>query len=84
MELTLTSLGPRVDIVDTGPGIPCNERSAVQQLFYRCEQTRHIAGSGLGLSVVSAVIRVHDFKMKYGDVESGTHVIIECWPQTLA
>ena len=84
MELALTPFGPRVDIIDTGPGIPCNERSAVQQPFYRSEQTRHIAGSGLGLSIVSAVIRVHDFKMRYGDTQSGTHVTIECWPQTLA
>jgi signal transduction histidine kinase len=84
MELTATPYGPRLDIVDNGPGIPSSERGAVLQLFYRSEQTRHIAGSGLGLSIVSAVIRVHDFTMSIGDAEPGTRVTIECWPKTLA
>jgi len=84
IELSQTPLGPQIDIVDNGPGIPLSERDAVLQLFYRSEQTRHIEGSGLGLSIVSAVIRVHDFRMVIGNVESGTHVRIECWTQTLA
>jgi len=73
-----------IDIIDNGPGIPSSERDAVLQLFYRSEQTRHIQGSGLGLSVVSAVLRVHDFSMVIGNAESGTHVRVACWTQTLA
>jgi len=84
IELTQTPKGPVIDIIDNGPGIPSSERDAVLQLFYRSEQTRHIQGSGLGLSVVSAVLRVHDFSMVIGNAESGTHVRVACWTQTLA
>jgi signal transduction histidine kinase len=84
VELTATPFGPRLDIVDNGPGIPASERGAVTQLFYRSEQTRHIEGSGLGLSIVSAVMRVHDFTMIIDSAEPGTRVTIRCWPQTLA
>jgi len=84
IELAQTPQGPVIDIMDNGPGIPLSERDAVLQLFYRSEQTRHIQGSGLGLSVVSAVLRVHDFRMVIGNTEPGTHVRVECWTQTLA
>jgi signal transduction histidine kinase len=79
ITLARTPFGPQVDIVDNGPGIASSERQAVLKRFYRSEQTRHIAGSGLGLSMVSAVIRVHNFTMKIGNAEPGTRVTIECW-----
>lgn len=79
ITLTRMPFGPQVDIVDNGPGIPSSERQAVLKQFYRSEQTRHIAGSGLGLSMVSAVIRVHDFTIRIGNAEPGTRVTIACW-----
>ncbi|MGV2289798.1 HAMP domain-containing sensor histidine kinase [Trinickia sp. YCB016] len=84
MELRQTHAGPRVDVVDNGAGIPPDEREAVLQRFYRGERTRHLKGSGLGLSIVSAVIRVHDFTMRIDDARPGTRVTIECWSRTLA
>jgi signal transduction histidine kinase len=79
ITLTRTRFGPQVEIVDNGPGIPSGERQAVLGRFYRSEQTRHIPGSGLGLSMVSAVIRVHDFTMRIDNAAPGTRVTIECW-----
>jgi signal transduction histidine kinase len=84
VELAQSEPGPQIDIYDNGPGIPPAERHAVMQRFYRGEQTRHIAGSGLGLGIVSAVMRVHDFAARIGSAEPGTRVTVECWPQTLA
>ena len=84
MELRQTAAGPQVDIVDNGPGIAADERDAVLQRFYRGKSTRHLAGSGLGLSIVSAVMRVHDFTMKIGNAQPGTRISIECWSRTLA
>ncbi|WP_408380303.1 HAMP domain-containing sensor histidine kinase [Paraburkholderia megapolitana] len=81
--LTQTPLGPQVEIVDNGPGIAANERDAVLQRFYRGESTRHITGSGLGLSIVSAIVHVHDFTMRIGNADPGTRVTIECWMKTL-
>jgi signal transduction histidine kinase len=82
--LRRTSLGPCIDVVDNGSGIPEEEREAVVQRFYRAANARQFAGSGLGLSIVSAVIRVHDFSMRITDAGPGTRVTIECWPRTLA
>jgi signal transduction histidine kinase len=79
-----TQKGPRIDVVDNGPGIPEDEREAVLQRFYRASNARQYAGSGLGLSIVSAVIHVHDFSMRIADAKPGTRVTIECWSRTLA
>jgi signal transduction histidine kinase len=84
MVLRQTPAGPLVEVIDKGPGIPLDERDAVLQRFYRGESTRHLAGSGLGLSIVSAVIRVHDFTLRIGNAEPGACVSIECWSRTLA
>ncbi|WP_049127131.1 sensor histidine kinase, partial [Burkholderia cenocepacia] len=70
---------------DTGPGIPPGERNAVLERFYRGERTRHVNGSGLGLSIVSAVMRVHGFALRIGDAQpAGAAITVECWPRSLA
>jgi signal transduction histidine kinase len=51
-----------IRVSDTGPGIPDVEREAVTQRFYRSDKTRNIKGLGLGLSMVAAIIKLHDFR----------------------
>ncbi len=85
IELVALEPGARLRISDNGPGIPGPEREAVLQRFYRGEQTRHLAGSGLGLSIVSAVVRLHDFTLRIGanGEAAGTTVTLECWSHAL-
>lgn len=87
VELTRREQGSQVAIYDNGPGIPLSDRDAVMARFYRAEQTRHLAGSGLGLSIVSAVVRLHDFELKVGSscalTNGGTAMKVECWPHIL-
>jgi signal transduction histidine kinase len=83
LKLTPAPAGPRVDVIDNGPGIPLAERNVVLQRFYRSERTSHLAGSGVGLSIVSSVMRVHDFTFRLGDAAPGTSASIECWPRML-
>lgn len=46
-------------VSDTGIGIAEDERKAVMGRFYRSDKSRHVPGSGLGLSLVSAILRLH-------------------------
>lgn len=69
---------PQLIVQDDGPGIPGNERGAVLQRFYRAEHSRPIPGSGLGLSVVSAIVRLHDFALELQDAEPGLRAVIDC------
>jgi len=85
VRLTLTARpeGPRLEISDNGPGVPENERDAVLQRFYRGHVERDIPGSGLGLSIVAAVARLHDFRLVLGDAEPGLKVTLDCWPAAM-
>jgi signal transduction histidine kinase len=60
-----------------------SERNAVLNRFYRVEQTRHVPGTGLGLGIVSAIIRLHDFELRIGGEDRGTTITIDCWPHNL-
>ncbi len=50
----------RIDITDTGVGIPSLEQERIFDRFYRCDGSRTTTGCGLGLSYARAVARAHD------------------------
>ena len=82
VRASMEANGPRVEVLDSGPGIPSGEREAVLNRFYRSENgLEHVAqGNGLGLSIVAAILRLHGFRMKIEDNESGgTRVSVCCW-----
>ena len=64
-----------VRVSDSGPGIPPEERDAVKRRFYRGESSRTTAGSGLGLSLVDAVARLHRAELVLGGGEDGLEVL---------
>ena len=51
-----------VRIEDTGPGIGEGERDVVMRRFYRSDKSRNSFGVGLGLSLVSAIVKLHGFR----------------------
>ena len=51
--------GGKVTLTDNGPGIPDPHKLSVFQRFYRIDPSRTEAGSGLGLSLVSAIVKLH-------------------------
>ncbi|HEY0683555.1 MAG TPA: HAMP domain-containing sensor histidine kinase [Steroidobacter sp.] len=64
--------GVRIDVIDSGPGIRTAERDAVLQRFYRGTCTsKDVSGSGLGLSIVAAIVKLHGFKLQIVDNPAG-------------
>jgi signal transduction histidine kinase len=78
LRLTAETGRPRIEVEDNGPGIPPPERSAVLQRFYRGERDRLIPGSGLGLSIAAAIVRLHRFELELGDAQPGLRAAIVC------
>jgi len=82
LRATRSARGTRIDVLDNGPGIPQAERGAVLQRFYRSDSGRDASGFGLGLSIVAAILRLHDFRLDIGDnAPRGARLSIDCWPQ---
>ena len=68
--------GIRVMVRDNGPGIPPQYRQAVLQRFYRLDGSRSTPGSGLGLSLVSAVSSLHDATLALEDNDPGLRCVL--------
>lgn len=72
--------GAQVDIIDTGAGISESECTDVLNRFRRGRNNLQAHGFGLGLSIVVAILRLHDFGFELGDANPGTRATIFCWP----
>ncbi|MNZ70014.1 Alginate biosynthesis sensor protein KinB [compost metagenome] len=71
--------GLRIEVHDSGPGIPEDERGAVLKRFYRSEQGHRHPGFGLGLSVVAAIVDLHGFALEVGASElGGAKLVLHC------
>jgi signal transduction histidine kinase len=57
-----------VCIQDNGPGIPAQDLKRIFEPFFRSTSNMHIKGSGVGLSLVESILRLHKISI---DVESG-------------
>jgi signal transduction histidine kinase len=62
---------PVVTVADDGPGIPADQYEHVFKRFYRLEHSRYTPGNGLGLSLVSAVARLHGARIEMLDNAPG-------------
>lgn len=60
----------RIEVIDTGPGIPVAERALVFTRFYRRPDTPGL-GSGLGLAIVREVVVHHNGKVGLENGEDG-------------
>jgi signal transduction histidine kinase len=71
-------LGDRIEIVvaDSGPGIPLEDRARVTERFYRGESARSTPGSGLGLSLVQAVVQLHNGSLALEDNHPGVRAVL--------
>ncbi|AAY91845.1 sensor histidine kinase [Pseudomonas protegens] len=76
---------PRLEVLDSGPGIPAAERAAVFRRFYRVDENNAQGGFGLGLSIVAAIVSLHGFKLEVGSSErGGARLSLDCRPSLIA
>lgn len=76
LEVTATPDHICLTLEDTGPGIPAADRERVLQRFVRLEKDSETPGTGLGLSLVAAVAKLHRARLELGDNEPGLRVTL--------
>ena len=79
--------GPRgaaLSVTDTGPGIPAELRGRVLERYVRLDQARSTPGSGLGLSLVAAVAKLHGARLELSDNNPGLAVTLTFPPRVEA
>ena len=60
-----------LSVTDHGPGIPEADRKHAVERFVRLEASRTLPGSGLGLSLASAVATLHGGELRLSDANPG-------------
>ncbi|HKC29400.1 MAG TPA: HAMP domain-containing sensor histidine kinase [Jatrophihabitans sp.] len=71
--------GAVIQVADGGPGLPAEQAAHVFERFWRADKarTRARGGSGLGLSIVAAIVRAHGGTVRFDSaVETGSTVTI--------
>jgi len=76
VDLQVASSGTQItlSVADDGPGIPSTAHSAMLLPFRRLERDQSAPGSGLGLSLVAAVVRLHHGQLELQSAEPGLRV----------
>lgn len=79
IRLTATSAGDRlcIQVADNGPGVPNVDLGRITRRFARLERSRNTAGYGLGLSLVSAVAKLHGGRLVLKNQAPGLSATIE-------
>ena len=59
--------------MDSGPGIPPDERNRIFEAFYqgKTPQGGHVKGTGIGLSVVTEFVNAHGGSIEILEAKSG-------------
>jgi two-component system sensor histidine kinase GlrK len=62
-----------LDVVDSGPGIPPEERNRIFEAFYqgKTPQGGHVKGTGIGLSVVTEFVNAHGGSIEILEAKAG-------------
>lgn len=74
VRLDAVAAGVRLQVGDRGPGVPEAERERVFDRFQRLEAHRGSPGTGLGLSLVRAIVRHHGGQVQLLDNAPGLRV----------
>jgi signal transduction histidine kinase len=73
LRLTRRADGICLQVADRGAGIPAEKREEVLKRFVRLDESRSKPGTGLGLSLVEAVMELHSGKLELSDTVADGH-----------
>jgi K+-sensing histidine kinase KdpD len=83
IELGRDETGVYAIIADDGPGVPEWAREKIFRRFVRLDQSRQSRGNGLGLSLVSAIVKHHGIAVTVSDNNPGLRVLLRFQKDTV-
>lgn len=76
VRVTEEGRAAEISVADRGPGIAPADRARALRRFVRLEKSRTRPGTGLGLSLVAAVARLHHGSVRLEDNDPGLRVVV--------
>lgn len=71
VEVATVDGAPALTVRDYGQGVPPEDMDKLTRRFYRVDQSRHLPGNGLGLSIVTAITQLHEGTLALRRLEPG-------------
>ena len=71
VEVATVDGAPTLTVRDYGQGVPLEDMDKLTRRFYRVDQSRHLPGNGLGLSIVTAITQLHEGTLALRRLEPG-------------
>jgi two-component system sensor histidine kinase GlrK len=64
-----------IDVIDSGPGVPAEERDSIFDSFFRgrAKASARVEGSGLGLAIAREFVEAHGGSISVLSEEHGAH-----------
>jgi two-component system sensor histidine kinase GlrK len=74
-----------IDVIDSGPGVPAEERDSIFDSFFRgrAKASARVEGSGLGLAIAREFVEAHGGRISVLAEEHGAHFRVAL-PRSLA
>lgn len=77
VSLIASKVSVTIEFADNGKGIPVEDQSLVFQPFFRGENTAQVKGSGIGLSLVERITKLHNGTIAiFPNLPTGTRFIL--------
>jgi len=71
LRAALDSGRARLEVEDSGPGVPAGDRLRIWEPFVRLRPRGEVPGSGIGLAVVRELVTAHAGECRVESVEGG-------------
>ncbi len=67
---------PRLEVSDSGPGVPAEDRVRIFRRFARGDGARDVPGHGLGLNIAQTIANLHGFDLTVEDNNPGARFVM--------
>lgn len=75
VSLKTEGLDKIIEVRDSGDGVPEADIQRIFERFFRSDASRNKSGTGLGLSLTSAIIKLHDGQIRAENAKPGFSII---------
>ncbi len=76
-DLEVEGRTAKLTVRDTGPGVDAEHRERLTERFFRAPGSEAVAGTGLGLTLVQAIVAAHQGMLEFGDGGEGFAAVVK-------
>ena len=76
VDLTVENRTAKLTVRDSGPGVEAEHRERLIERFFRAPGSEAVAGTGLGLTLVQAIVAAHQGTLEFVDDDEGFAAVV--------